>query len=268
MGVISVRFQKNEVVMNTGLKGKVALVTGGSKGIGFAIAQALAAEGCHLRLAARDLVSLNAARDTIKSNYAVDVKVQSANLSEPGVAETLAADFPETDILINSAGAIARGSLLNIDPAGFREGFEGKVMASMMLCRALYPHMMSRKYGVIVNVIGIAGEKLNPNSIGTSVANAALIAFTKAFGAESVDHGVRVLGINPGLIHTGRTDNLLHPKTEVDRLAYAKVMANLPYGRMGKPEEVASLAVFLASDAAKYISGDVISVDAGTRFRA
>jgi NAD(P)-dependent dehydrogenase (short-subunit alcohol dehydrogenase family) len=268
MGVISVRFQKNEVVMNTGLKGKVALVTGGSKGIGFAIAQALAAEGCHLRLAARDLVSLNAARDTIKSNYAVDVKVQSANLSEPGVADTLAADFPETDILINSAGAIARGSLLNIDPAGFREGFEGKVMASMMLCRALYPHMMSRKYGVIVNVIGIAGEKLNPNSIGTSVANAALIAFTKAFGAESVDHGVRVIGINPGLIHTGRTDNLLHPKTEVDRLAYAKVMANLPYGRMGKPEEVASLAVFLASDAAKYISGDVISVDAGTRFRA
>ncbi len=254
--------------MNTGLKGKVALVTGGSKGIGFAIAQALAAEGCHLRLAARDLVSLNAARDTIKSNYAVDVKVQSANLSEPGVADTLAADFPETDILINSAGAIARGSLLNIDPAGFREGFEGKVMASMMLCRALYPHMMSRKYGVIVNVIGIAGEKLNPNSIGTSVANAALIAFTKAFGAESVDHGVRVIGINPGLIHTGRTDNLLHPKTEVDRLAYAKVMANLPYGRMGKPEEVASLAVFLASDAAKYISGDVISVDAGTRFRA
>ncbi len=254
--------------MNTGLKGKVALVTGGSKGIGFAIAKALAAEGCHLRLAARDLVSLNAARDTIKSNYAVDVKVQSANLSEPGVADTLAADFPETDILINSAGAIARGSLLNIDPAGFREGFEGKVMASMMLCRALYPHMMSRKYGVIVNVIGIAGEKLNPNSIGTSVANAALIAFTKAFGAESVDHGVRVIGINPGLIHTGRTDNLLNPKTEVDRLAYAKVMANLPYGRMGKPEEVASLAVFLASDAAKYISGDVISVDAGTRFRA
>ena len=138
----------------------------------------------------------------------------------------------------------------------------------MMLSRALYPHMIKRKYGVIINIIGIAGEKLNPNSIGTSVANAALIAFTKAFGAESVDHGVRVLGINPGLIHTGRTDNLLHPKTEVDRQAYAKVMANLPYGRMGKPEEVASLAVFLASDAAKYISGDVISVDAGTRFRA
>ena len=109
--------------MDSGLKGKVALVTGGSKGIGFAIAQALAAEGCHLRLAARDIVSLNAARDAIKSSCPVEVAVQSVNLSEQGAAETLAAAFPETDILINSAGAIARGSLLNIDPAGFREGF-------------------------------------------------------------------------------------------------------------------------------------------------
>ncbi len=99
------------------------------------------------------------------------------------------------------------------------------------------------------------------------VANAALIAFTKALGAESVDHGVRVVGINPGLIHTGRTDNLLHPKNDVDRQAYGKLVANLPYGRMGTPDEVASLAVFFASDAARYISGDVISVDAGSRFR-
>ena len=128
--------------------------------------------------------------------------------------------------------------------------------------------MIARQAGVIINIIGIAGERLNPNSIGTSVANAALIAFTKAFGAESVDHGVRVLGINPGLIHTPRTENLLHPKTEVDRQAYAKVMANLPYGRMGTPDEIAHLAVFFASDAmAKYLSGDVISIDAGTRFR-
>ena len=254
--------------MDYNLKGKVALVTGGSKGIGFAIAEALAAEGCDLRLVARDLESLKEAREKIKAKYPVEIQIESVNLSEPGSAEELGAAFPETDILINSAGAIARGSLMNIDPAGFREGFEGKVMSTIMLSRAIYPHMMQRKSGVIINIIGIAGEKLNPNSIGTSVANASLIAFTKAFGAESVDHGVRVLGINPGLIHTPRTDNLLHPKTEVDRQAYGKLMANLPYGRMGKAEEVASLAVFFASDAAKYISGDVISVDAGSRFRA
>lgn len=254
--------------MHLGLQGKVALITGGSKGIGFAIAHALAEQGCALRLVARDLTSLEDAQRALKKAFPVEVLILSANLSVPGSTDEVAKAFPETDILINSAGAVARGSLLDIDPTGFREGFEGKVMSSIMLSRALYPNMVARKYGVIINIIGIAGEKLNPNSIGTSIANAALIAFTKAFGAQSVDHGVRVLGINPGLIHTARTDNLLHPKTDVDRQAYAKVMANLPYGRMGNPKEVADLAVFFASDAAKYISGDVLSVDAGTRFRA
>ncbi len=253
--------------MHDSLKGKVALVTGGSKGIGFAIAHALAAQGCALRLVARDIDSLQRARQQIQAEFPVEVLVESVNLSEADSAELLGAAFPETDILVNSAGAISRGSLLNIDPKGFREGFEGKVMATIMLSRAIYPHMIERKSGVIINIIGIAGEKLNPNSIGTSVANAALIAFTKALGAESVDHGVRVVGINPGLIHTGRTENLLHPKNEVDRQAYGKLVANLPYGRMGTPEEVASLAVFFASDAARYISGDVLSVDAGSRFR-
>jgi 3-oxoacyl-[acyl-carrier protein] reductase len=254
--------------MDYQLKEKIALVTGGSKGIGFAIAKALAAEGCSLRLVARDLVSLEDARRQIQSAHKVEVLIESVNLSEPGAAEELAAAYPETEILINSAGAIGRGSLLTIDPVDFRDSFEGKVMSTIMLSRALYPYMIARKAGVMINIIGIAGERLNANSIGTSVANAALIAFTKAFGSETVNHGVRVVGINPGLIHTPRTESLLHPRNDTDRQAYAKVMANLPYGRMGTPDEIANLAVFFASDAmSKYISGDVISVDAGTRFR-
>ena len=253
--------------MDYNLKGRVAMVTGGSKGIGLAIAQGLAAQGCVLRLVARDLVSLEQARDQIRARYPVEILIESVNLSEPGGAEMLGAAYPETEILVNSAGAIGRGGLLAIDTAAFRGGFEGKVMSTIMLSRALYPHMIARKSGVIINIIGIAGERLNSNSIGTSVANAALIAFTKAFGSESVDHGVRVLGINPGLIHTPRTESLLHPRNDTDRQAYAKVLNNLPYGRMGTPEEVANLAVFFASDLASYMSGDVISVDAGTRFR-
>jgi NAD(P)-dependent dehydrogenase (short-subunit alcohol dehydrogenase family) len=252
---------------NSNLRGKVALITGGSKGIGFAIAQALASRGCALRLVARDLASLQQAQANITQAHGVEVLIRSADLSQPDSAAAVGDAFPDTDILVNSAGAIARGSLMEIDPAAFRSAFDGKVMSTIMLTRALYPHMCQRKQGVVINIIGIAGEKLNPKSIGTTTANAALIAFTKALGAESVDHGVRVVGINPGLIRTGRTAGLLNPQTEQDRSAYATLLNNLPYGRMGEPAEVANVAVFLASDAAKYVSGEVVSVDAGSRYR-
>jgi len=250
-----------------GLKGKKALVTGGSKGLGFAIAQALAAEGCSLCLVARDSAVLDAAKQKIVDSHGVDVVVRAEDLSSPERASALGAAFPDTDILVNCAGAIGRGSLMELDPDAFRAAFDGKVMSTIMLTRALYPHMCGRQSGVIVNIIGIAGERLNPKSIGTTTANAALIAFTKALGAESVDHGVRVVGVNPGLMRTDRTAGLLNPKTEQDRTAYAALLKNLPYGRMGEPGEVAAAAVFLASDSAKYISGEVLAVDAGSRFR-
>lgn len=253
--------------MNNNLCGKVALITGGSKGIGLAIAQALASHGCALRLVARDLTSLQEAQRVIMQEHNVEVLVRAEDLSLPDRAAALGAAFSETDILVNCAGAIARGSLMEIDPATFRTAFDGKVMSTIMLTRALYPHMCERNAGVILNIIGIAGEKLNPKSIGTTTANAALIAFTKALGAESVDHGIRVVGINPGLIRTGRTAGLLSPKSEQDRAAYSALLNNLPYGRMGEPHEVANVAVFLVSDAAKYISGEVVSVDAGSRYR-
>jgi NAD(P)-dependent dehydrogenase (short-subunit alcohol dehydrogenase family) len=253
--------------MNNNLRGKIALITGGSKGIGFAIAQALASQGCALRLVARDLASLQEAQAVITKEHGVEVLIRAEDLSLPDRATAIGAAFPETDILVNCAGAIARGSLMEIDPDAFRSAFDGKVMSTIMLTRALYPHMCKRQEGVVLNIIGIAGEKLNPKSIGTTTANAALIAFTKALGAESVDHGVRVVGINPGLIRTGRTAGLLNPKTEQDRTSYAALLKNLPYGRMGEPSEVANVAVFLTSDAAKYVSGEVVSVDAGSRYR-
>ncbi|MGB3289307.1 MAG: short-chain dehydrogenase/reductase [Burkholderiaceae bacterium] len=249
------------------LKGKNALITGGSKGIGFAIAQALASKGCSLRLLARDAAGLEKAKQEIQKAYPVDVVVRAEDLSKPDSASAVGAAFPETDILVNCAGAIKRGGLTDLDLEAFRTAFDGKVMSTITLTHAIYPHMCNRKSGVIINIIGIAGERLNPKSIGTTTANAALIAFTKALGAESVDHGVRVVGINPGLIRTDRTAGLLTPTTEADRTAYAALVKNLPYGRMGEPSEVADAALFLASDSAKYISGEVLSVDAGSRFR-
>ncbi|MDB5839041.1 MAG: Short-chain dehydrogenase [Herminiimonas sp.] len=254
--------------MDLNLRGRTALITGGSKGIGFAIARALAAEGCSLRLVARDAGSLEKAKESLSASYPVEVLIHPANLSDPAAVTAVGEAFPEADILVNCAGAVPRGSLPDLDPAVLRDAWEGKVMSTIMLSRLLYGPMSKRGAGVIVNIIGIAGEKLNPKSIGTSVANAALIAFTKAFGAESVDRGVRVVGVSPGLIRTDRTARLLNPQTESDRAAYAKLLDDLPYGRMGEPSEIADLVIFLASDHAKYISGEVVSVDAGSRYRA
>jgi len=251
--------------MDLQLSGRTALVTGGSKGIGFACAKALAAEGCHLRLVARDKAALVEARDTLRAAHDVSVEIFEADLSR--LSDSLLVDaFPEVDIVVNSAGAIPRGGLLDVDPGALREGFEGKLMGTIALCRAFYRRMRERRRGVILNIIGISGLRPNPKSIGTSSANAALIALTQALGAESVDHGVRVLGVNPGLVRTGRTASLLNPTQAADK-AYDALLASLPFGRMAEPAEVADLVSFLVSERASYLSGEVISIDGGSRFR-
>lgn len=255
-------------------QGQKALITGGSGGIGFAIAMALAAEGCSLTLVGRAAEKLEGAKQALNeaaSTAGIPATVISCvamDLSTPENALRLGEEHGDTDILVNCAGAIGRGGLMDIDPIGFFNAFNGKVMSTIMLTRAIYPHMRERKRGVVVNIIGIAGEKLNPRSIGTTTANAALIAFTKALGAESVDHGVRVVGVNPGLIRTERTASMLDPNSHKDQAAYAALLKNLPYGRMGEPSEIADAVTFLASDRASYISGEVLSVDAGARFRS
>ena len=246
---------------------KVALVTGGSKGIGFAIAKGLASEGYALKLVARDTTSLEQAKAELIKEFNIQVEIYPLNLSFEQDIEKLVPVFSEVDVLVNSAGAIGRGGILEIEAKNFRDAWDGKVMSTIMLSRAACTQMYRKQSGVIINIIGTAGERLNAKSIGTTAANAALIAFTKALGSESVDHCVRVVGINPGLTRTGRTQNLLNPKTDIDRNAYDAMLKNLPYGRMGEASEIADLAVFLVSDKAKYISGEVISVDGGARFR-
>ena len=253
--------------MTTDFKNQVVLITGGSKGIGFGIASAFAKRGCALRLVARDEKSLQQAQQQLVAEYGVDVQTMAVNLSEDKNIDQLEPFFAKTTILVNSAGAMGRGSLFEIDPTKFRDAWEGKVMSTIFLTRRVYPFMKLHAHGgVIINIIGIAAERLNAKSIGTSTANAALVAFTNALGSESVDDNIRVVGISPGLIRTTRTESILNPTNEVDRKAYAKLVGNLPYGRMGEPSEIAELAVFLASEHGKYLSGEVINVDGGALY--
>ncbi len=252
--------------MDLGLKGKTALVTGGSKGIGRAVAEALAAEGCALHLAARTEADLARAQGEIEAAHGVAVAIHPLDLSLGDNARRLAAAVGEIDILVNNAGAIPGGDIVAVDEATWRRAWDLKVHGYINLIREIYPAMCARGRGVIVNVIGNAGARPRAGYIAGSVGNAGLMALTLALGAESLDHGVRVVAINPGPIETERLVALQRTAAERelgDAERWRELMKRLPAGRPGTPEECAQVVAFLASERASWISGCVIPVDGG-----
>ncbi len=253
--------------MDLGLAGKIALITGGSKGIGFACAEALAAEGCHVHIAARTAADLALAQEKLCARYSVEVTTHEADVSSNKAILQLVRDFGTVDILVNNAGAIPRRALLDIDDAEWRAAWDLKVYGSINLSREIYRTMRARGSGVIINVVGIAGEAPNANSIVGTAGNAALMAFSRALGSESTNYGVRVIAVNPGLVITDRTRGLLEGSNSSDTNAWAGLIDQLPFGRMAEPSEIGDVVAFLASGRASYVSGTVITVDGGSTNR-
>ncbi len=256
--------------MDLGLAGKTALITGGSKGIGRAVAGVLAGEGVHLHLAARGEDALAAARDEIMRAHQVSVATHPGDLSQSAAQQALAATAGDVDILVNNAGAIPGGSVAAIDEARWREAWDLKLFGYVNLCRTTHARMSARGRGVIVNVIGLAGERLDANYIAGSTANAGLMAFTRALGSTSLDNGVRVVGVNPGFVETDRMVTLMRTRaadTLGDPERWRELTRNMPLGRAARSEEVADLVAFLASERASYITGVVYAIDGGVAAR-
>ncbi len=260
--------------MDLELRGKTVLITGASKGLGLSCAQGFASEGATVHLAARNESALKSAAEAIRKQYKTEVFVHAVDLSKTENVLALAAACADADILVNNAGAIPGGSLLEITDERWRKAWDLKVFGFINLTRELYRSMRSRKSGVIVNIIGIAGERHRANYITGTTGNAGLIAFTRALGSESVDHGIRVVGVNPGRVETER--QIGHFKEQAaqafgDESRWPeirdKVVATLPFGRAGRPAEVSDLVTFLASARASYISGTVVAIDGGSSLR-
>jgi len=253
--------------MDLGLRGRKALVTGASKGIGRACAEVLAEEGCDVVLVSRTAADLEAARAAIAGKYNVGVRVFALDLSNSKNVDKLAAGCADTDILVNNAGAIPGGNIDAIDEARWREAWDLKVFGYINMTRRFYGLMRERRHGVIVNVLGAAGENPDFDYIAGSSGNASLMAFTRAMGGTAPRDNLRVVGVSPGPVLTERLITLTKLRAQQrlgDAERWPELMKGHAFGRAAKPEEIAWMVAFVASDKVSgYTTGSIITVDGG-----
>lgn len=253
--------------MDLKLAGRTALVTGGSKGIGRATAEVLADEGCNVILVARNQDALETAASAIRTRRQINVRTIPADLSSDATVRRVAAEAGPLDILVNNAGAIPPGDLLGVDDERWRQAWNLKVFGYISFCRTVYGAMKSRREGVIINVIGSAGEKFPPGYIAGASGNAALMAFTRALGKQAPADGLRVVGINPGPVETERHVMLQRDqaaKTLGDPERWRELSKNMPFARPASPAEIGYAVAFLASPLSGYTSGTVLTIDGGS----
>jgi NAD(P)-dependent dehydrogenase (short-subunit alcohol dehydrogenase family) len=261
--------------MDLNLTGRTVLISGGSSGIGFATAQRFAAEGAAVRIAARPGERLDSAAAKLRDAGAKDVRAFGFDLTFPEQRAALVEACGEVDILINSAGAIPRATIEEMDEKAWRQSWELKVFGTLDLTRAYYLRMQKKRSGTIINVIGSAGERPDYRFAAGSVANASLMALTKALGGVSPDFNVRVLGVNPGSVGTERTVGQLKRVAQQrfgDESRWIEIDKEMdktrPFGRIQTPAQMAAVIVFLASDHAQYVTGTTVNVDGGALARS
>ncbi|MDS1138738.1 SDR family oxidoreductase [Nitratireductor indicus] len=256
--------------MDLRMAGKTALITGASQGIGEGLARTLAEEGVNLHLTARSADRLEELRREIVSKNDVEVHLHPMDITGKGACERLVEAVGDIDILVNNAGVIPSGTMYDVDEDAWRAGWELKVFGYINLCRLVYARLKARGGGVIINNIGNGGEVFDPRYIAGVTGNASLMAFTKALGGASLDDNIRVVGVNPGPVDTGRIYNMLKKRAKSmygDESRYMELAATYPLGRPAHVEEVVDTIVFLASDRSGYTTGTIVTVDGGIASR-
>jgi 3-oxoacyl-[acyl-carrier protein] reductase len=256
-----------------GLKGRVAVITGGGQGIGYASALALAKEGVRLSICARTKASIEAAAERIAREAGTEAMGVTADVSIPADVERLAretlARFGRVDILVNNAGGRHLGPVLTLSDEDWAAQLNLKLMGAVRCCRAIVPHLPKTGAGRVINIGGIMSKQVFPTGVITSATNAAVTSLTKYLAQECGKDKILVTAVAPGLVRTEAWEKITANLAQTQNISQEQVYQNLleangvPLGRWAHPREIADLVVFLASDRASYITGTTILADGG-----
>jgi 3-oxoacyl-[acyl-carrier protein] reductase len=256
--------------MEIRLDGRVALITGGSSGLGLATARRMAQSGAAVAVVARGKEALDAAAELVRGDGG-DVEAFVCDVSRlediEATYRAVVARFGKVDILVNNAGAHASGAFETLDEEAWKQDIDLKLMAAVRLSRLAFPDMKARSWGRIINVLNIFAKAPRARTAPTAVTRAATMAMTKALAGEGAAYNVLVNGLVVGVIESDQMVRSWKARGSQgdfgEFLQAAAKSSGVPMGRLGKPEEFANVACFLASDAASYVTGTTINVDGG-----
>jgi NAD(P)-dependent dehydrogenase (short-subunit alcohol dehydrogenase family) len=244
------------------LTGKISIVTGGGRGIGFGIAKALAGAGSDMVLVARTASQLREAADVISKEYGRQVETISADLSDPdslkGIISQTISRFGRIDVLVNNAGSNIRKSYLEVTPEEYDTIMQIQLKSAYFLAQAAAKEMVKAGQGKIINLASLTSKIAVPNISIYGTAKGGIFSLTKAMAVELAAHSINVNAVAPGYVRTFMTEAAFADKERCEWM-----LSRIPLGKFGTPEDIGNTALFLASPASDYITGEVIFVDGG-----